>query len=136
MAATLFKPVLFALGAGALVTTSYYVSTEVGLRSEGWHEVSVEMPRSPGYAAVGQSYSTPDGSKLLVTAVTRHEGKYTLHAKVQVTHRYALAMFPTRWEHTYSMDMPSVEWTLRHQAGGLPPVPMSKAAGRQWHVLN
>jgi hypothetical protein len=33
------------------------------------------------------------------------------------------------------MDTPSVEWTLR-QAGGLPLTPMTKAAGRQWHVLN
>jgi len=135
MAVSLFKPVLVALGAGVLTTISYYISTAVGLQSEGWHEVSMEMPRNPGYAAVGQSYSTPDGSKLLVTAVTRHEGKFTLHAKVQGTHRYALAMFPTRWEHTFAMDTPSVEWTLR-QAGGLPPAPLSKAAGRQWHVLN
>ncbi|MEK7949563.1 hypothetical protein [Luteolibacter soli] len=135
MAVSLFKPALVALGAGTLIAGSYYVSTEVGLQTEGWHEVSVEMARNPGYAAVGQSYFTPDGSKLLVTAITRHEGKFILQARVQVTHRYALAMFPTRWEHSFAMDTPSVEWTLR-QASGQPPAPLTAAIGRQWHVLN
>jgi len=135
MAVPLFKPALVALGAGTLIASSFYISTEVGLRSQGWHDVTVEMPRNPGYAAVGQSYFTPDGSKVLVTAVTRHDGKYVLHAKVQGTHRYALAMFPPRCEHCFAMDTPSLEWTLR-QASGQSPAPLNQAVGRQWHVLN
>jgi hypothetical protein len=96
----------------------------------------VEVPRNPGYSAVGQSYFTPDGSKVLVTAVTRGQGgKHQLHAKVEGTHRYALAMFPTRWEHSFSMDRPSLEWTLR-QAGGQGTVPLDHAPGRSWHVLH
>ncbi|MCW1924491.1 hypothetical protein OKA05_18135 [Luteolibacter arcticus] len=135
MAVHLIKPALVALGAGTLFATSYYLSTQVGLQSEGWHEVTVEMPRNPGYAAVGQSYFTPDGSKVLVTAATRQDGKHQLHAKVQGTHRYAVALFPVRLEHSFAMDTPSLEWTLR-QASGQTPAQWIAPAGRQWHVLN
>ncbi|MCW1885585.1 hypothetical protein OKA04_12670 [Luteolibacter flavescens] len=135
MAVQLFKPTLATLGVSALIVTCTYVSTEVGLRSEGWHEVTVEMPRNPGYGTVGQSLFTPDGSKVLVTAVTKENGKHLVHAKVEGTHRYALALFPTRWEHSFAMDTPSLEWTVRQASGQSSTLP-SQSGGQRWHVLN
>lgn len=131
----MIKPILAIAGAAAVIGTSIYVSTQVGLQAEGWHDVVVEIPRNPGYAAVGQTYATPDGSKVLITAVTREQGKHFIHARVQGTHRYALALFPTHWEHSFAMDRPSLDWTLR-QAARQTPEPLDHAVGRQWHVLN
>ena len=128
------KSIFAVIGAAALTGSCFYVSTQVGLQTEGWHEVVVELPRNPGYAAVGQTYSTPDGSKVLVTAVRRENGKHIVEAKTQVTHRYALALFPIRFEHSFAMDQPSVEWTL-HQACGSP-TPLGTSSGREWHLLN
>jgi len=128
------KSILAIVGAAALVGSSIYVSTQVGLQTEGWHEVVVELPKNPGYAAVGQTYSTPDGSKVLVTAVRRENGKHVMQAKIQGTHRYALALFPIRFEHTFAMDQPSLEWTLRQACGSS--TPLGRPAGREWHVLN
>ena len=123
-------------GTALLFVFCCYVSTQVGLRTEGWYRVVVELPENPGYDAVGQTFPTPDGSRVLVTSVTRAgHGKHAIHAKVQGTHRYALAFFPTRWEHSFAMDRPALEWSLR-QAGGMPIAPMEQAAGRRWHVLN
>lgn len=122
-------------GSALLFGFCCYVSTQIGLRTEGWHPVVLELPGPPEFKAVGQTFPTPDGSKVLVTEVTRaHRGKHAIHAKVHGTHRYALAFFPTRWEHSFAMDRPSVEWTLR-QAGGMPPAPLNQEAGRRWHVL-
>ena len=133
MAAT-FKVLSASLGLASLFAASYHVCTEVGLRTEGWHEVTVELPRHPGYAAVGQSFATPDGSKVLVTAVTRERDRYRIHANIHGTHRHALSLFPVRWQHAFAMDMPGLEWTLQRIAG-TPPAP-HLPAGRQWHVLN
>jgi hypothetical protein len=136
MAVTLIKPALAALGATTLFAASFYVSTEVGFQTSGWHEVTVELPRNPGFAAVGQTFATPDGSKLLVTAIRPGEsGKHHIHGKVEGMHRYALALFPTRWEHSFAMDRSSLEWTLRH-AGGQPLSPLESPPQRRWHVLN
>ena len=129
------KSILAIVGAAAIAGSCIYVSTQVGLQTEGWHEVVVEMPRNPGYAAVGQTYSAPDGSKVLVTAVTRDDhGKHLLHAKIQGTHRYVLALDPIRWEHSFAMDQPSLEWTLRHACGSS--TPLGRPVGSEWHVLN
>ena len=128
------KSILAIVGAAALAGTAIYVSTQVGLQTEGWHEVVVELPKNPGYAAVGQTYSTPDGSKVLVTAVRRENGKHLMQARIQGTHRYTLALFPIRCEHSFAMDQPSLEWTLRQTCGS--PTPLARPAGREWHVLN
>ena len=131
------RKALLAISAAALLFgTCFYVSTEVGLQTKGWHDVVVETAGRPAYAAVGHSYFTPDGSKVLVTAVTRAKGgKHRIHARVEGTHRYALALFPTRWEHSFSMDRPSLEWTLR-QAGGQASGPLETMPGRRWHPVN
>lgn len=130
----MIKLILAVVGFAALAGSSIYVSTQVGLQTEGWHEVVVELPRNPGYAAVGQTYPTPDGSKVLVTAVRRENGKHLVHAKIQGTHRYALTLFPIRCEHSFAMDQPSLEWTLRQACGS--PIPLDRPCGRQWHLLN
>jgi len=128
------KSFLAVIGVAALVGSGFYVSTRVGLQTEGWYDVTVEMPRNPGYASVGQTYSTPDGSKVLVTSVRREQGKHVIHARVQGTHRYALALFPVRCEHSFAMDQPSMEWTLRQACGST--APLDRPCGREWHVLN
>jgi hypothetical protein len=130
----MIKPILAVVGVAALACTSFYVSTQVGLQTEGWHDVTLEMPRHPGYGTVGQTYTTPDGSKVLVSAVRREDGKYLIDARVQGTHRYALALFPLRWEHSFAMDQPSVEWTLRDACGSR--VALARPSGREWHLLN
>lgn len=123
-------------GTALLLGVCGYVSTQIGLRTEGWHQVVVELSRDPGYEAVGQTFSTPDGGKILVTSVTRaRQGKHEVQAQIHGTHRYALAFFPTRLEHSFAMDRPALEWTLR-QAGGMPTAPMEQAVERRWHVLN
>jgi hypothetical protein len=132
----MIKRILAVVVAATLVGSSIYISTQIGLQSEGWHEVMVELPRNPtDYAAVGQTYSTPDGSKVLVTAVRREHGKFRIHARIQGTHRYALALSPLRWEHSFAMDQGSLEWTLR-QVCGLSPAPLGRACEREWHVLH
>lgn len=125
------------LGAAGLFSFCLYVCTEIGLRREGWHEVVVEMHHAPHYGAVGQTYFTPDGSRVMVTAVRRGEnGSHRMHASVQGVHRYALAGLPPdfRWEHTFSMDTAALEWTLRQASGAVASAPAS--AGRQWHALH
>jgi hypothetical protein len=128
------KSFLAVVGVAALVCTSFYVSTQVGLQTEGWHDVTVEMPRNPGYAAVGQTYFTPDGSKLLVTSVRRDHGKHIIDARIQGTHRYVVGLFPLRLDHSFAMDRPSMEWTLRQAFGSN--ALLGRPGGREWHVLD
>jgi hypothetical protein len=124
---------LAVVGVAAVACTGFYVSTQVGLQSEGWHDVTVELPRNPGYAAVGQTYSTPDGSKLLVTSVRRDHQKHVVEGRIQGTHRYVVGLFPIRIEHSFAMDRPSAEWALRQACGAT--APLGRPEGRQWHVL-
>jgi hypothetical protein len=132
----MLKRTLAVVGAAALVGSCIYISTQVGLRSEGWHELVVELPRNPNdYATVGQTFSTPDGCKVLVTAVRREGGRHLIAARIQGTHRYALTLSPVGWEHSFAMDQGALEWTLQ-QACGLSPAPLGRACERQWHVLH
>jgi hypothetical protein len=128
------KSFLAVVGVAVLAGSSFYVSTRVGLQTEGWHEVTVAMPRNPGYASVGQTFCTPDGSKLLVTSVRREEGKHVVDAKIQGTHRYLLGLFPLRLDHSFAMDRQSMEWTIRQACGST--APLGRPEGREWHELN
>jgi hypothetical protein len=131
------KPVLAIFGTLIVIVGSYFGSTELGLRSEGTLDVQVEALKTPSYAAVGQDLYTADGTKLLLTSITRPNGtrggKHVIHAKVKGTHRYALQLFPTRMVHTFSMDRSAIERTLREAAGEAPGAFV--ASDRQWHVV-
>lgn len=132
------KPFLVLFGAASIVTGSYFGSTQLGLRSEGALDVQVELPRKPRCEPVGQNLYTQDGTKLLVTSVTRDRTsmgtKHVIHASVRGTHRYALQLFPTRMIHTFSMDRQAIERTLREAAGEARGEFV--ATDRQWHVVN
>jgi len=131
------KPALAFLGALVVFGGSYLGSTQLGLRTEGFLDVQVEASKLPSYAAVGQDLYTPDGTKLLVTSITRERSaksvKHVIHASVKGTHRYALQLFPTRMVHTFSMDRQAIERTLLEAAG----MPQGEfvATTRQWHLV-
>jgi hypothetical protein len=128
------KQVLAITAAVTLVPAGYFCSTEVGLRVRGTHAVVVDVPQTVDYNAVSRYFYAPDGTRLLVTAVNRQPGGPRIHAEVEGTHRYTLALFPTRWIHTFSMDRPAVEHALR-QAAGANPASVPTPAGRRWHPL-
>lgn len=131
------KPALAFFGALTVIVGSYFGSTQLGLRSEGTLDVQVEASKQPSYAAVGQNLYTQDGTKLLLTSITRPDGtkgsKHVIHAKVKGTHRYALQLFPTRMVHTFSMDQGSIERTLKEATGEEPGTFI--ASNRQWHLV-
>jgi hypothetical protein len=131
------KPVLAFFGALTVIVGSYFGSTQLGLRSEGTLDVQVDASRIPSYSAVGQDLYTADGTRLLLTSITRPNGtkggKHVIHAKVKGTHRYALQLFPTRMVHTFSMDRGAIERTLREAVGETPEAFV--AADRRWHVV-
>ncbi|QJE95861.1 hypothetical protein [Luteolibacter luteus] len=131
------KPVFAIFGALTVTVGSYFGSTQLGLRAEGSLDVQVEASRSPSYAAVGHDLYTADGTKLLLSSITRPNGtkgsKHMIHGTVKGTHRYALQLFPTRMVHTFSMDQEAVERALL-EATGEPQGPFV-ASNRQWHVV-
>jgi hypothetical protein len=125
------------VGAAGLIGFCFYACTQIGLRRAGWHEVVVELPSHPGYGSVGQTFTAPDGAKVLVTSVRRGAtGRHLIHARVEGIHRHALAGIPPafHWEHSFQMDSGGIEWVLRRECGL--PVDGLNQAGRRWHLLN
>lgn len=119
-----------------MAATSYHVSTSVGLRFNGEHEVVIDLPEKPRRPPVGEQLFTPDGSRLLVTGVSGLGSRdYQVRTNVSGTHRYSLAMFPTRMVHSFEMNLPAVEWTVL-QATGAEAGPFPRDPGQQWHELN
>lgn len=132
----MIKPVLALFAAVSMAATSYHVSTSVGLRFSGEHEVVIDLPGKPRHPPVGDNLFTPDGSRLLVTGISGFGGgEHQVHTKVSGTHRYALAMFPARIIHSFEMDLPAVEWTVM-RATGAAARPFPRDQGRQWHLLD
>lgn len=120
-----------------LAAGSYYCSTEIGLRTNGWTDVVVSTAKVPSYAPVGQNVFSADGTKLLVTSISRVAGqdgmKHEIHASVQGTHRYALQLFPTRMVHTFSMDRKAVDRAVLESAGITGG--QFEASRKEWHIL-
>jgi hypothetical protein len=133
----MMKPLLVLSAVPLLAAGSYYCSTEIGLRTTGWTDVVVDTTKVPSYAPVGQNVYSADGTKLLVTSISRVSGengmKHEIHASVQGTHRYALQLFPTRMVHTFSMDRKAVDRAVLEAAGV--PSGQYEASHQEWHVL-
>ena len=131
------KRLLALLAIHTLLGSSYYCSTQIGLRTDGSLEVLIESPQPPAYEAVGRSLYSQDGAKLLVTSITHERGaegiRHIIRASVRGTHRYALQLFPTRMVHSFSMDRKAVERTLLEAAG----IPQGEfvATNRQWEII-
>ena len=131
----MIKPIFSALGLVGLFTGSYFGSTELGLRSEGWHEVSFEVPGRPSFDAVGQNLYTPDGTKLIVTAISHGKGGgHVVEANVRVTNRLALCLFPTRMEQSYALDRKAVERVVLQATGYAPG--RFEPSEKEWVVVN
>ena len=131
------KQALVILGSLAIFGGSYYCSTQIGLRTNGSLDVQFEAPKPPVYTAVGQNLYSQDGTKLMVTSISRESGmkgsKHVIRASVKGTHRYALQLFPTRMVHTFLMDKKAVERTVL-EAVGTPPGDFI-ASSREWHQI-
>ncbi len=132
----MIKASLSLLALTLITATSYHVCTEVGFRTPGSHELVVEVTGRPSYESVGQSLYARDGSKVLLNGISRAQGgKHEIRATVYGTHRYSLALFPTRWVHAFSMDQPAVELAVK-EATAMAPESAAHETHRQWHVLN
>ncbi len=107
------------LAAAGLVTGSYFGSTALGLRTEGWREVTVEVGQMPSYERVGQNVFTPDGTRVILTSIAPmgRGGSYRVTAQVQVTERLALEVFEGRMARSYAMDRTAVERTVKEAVG-------------------
>ena len=102
---------------------------------EGWREVSFEVPGRPSFAAVGQNLYTPDGTKLIVTAINPGKGGgHVVEANVRVTHRLALCLFPTRMEQSYALDRTAVERVVLQATGYAPS--RFEPSEKEWVVVN
>ncbi|WP_367871482.1 hypothetical protein [Luteolibacter sp. Populi] len=117
----MIKTILMGLGAAGLVSGSYFGSTQLGLRTETWREVVVEVSETPSFDSLGQNLFTPDGTRLILTSIRPagevYGGKHRIRANVKVTERLALDVFRSRMVRTYSMDRVAVERTVREAAG-------------------
>lgn len=132
------KATLAFIGVLSLFGGSYYCSTQIGFRTEGALDLKFKASRSPIYDAVGRNLYSHDGTKLMVTAITRERGTkgtgtHVIHASVKGTHRYALQLFPTRMVHSFSMNRQAVERTVL-EAAGMPQTEFVSTE-REWHVI-
>ncbi|WP_193214299.1 hypothetical protein [Luteolibacter marinus] len=129
------KPILAIVAFSLLVSAGFYVATAVGVQVEGRHEITVDVPREPIHSPVGQEIYTPSGARLLVTGISRKGSRRQLTATIYGTHRYSVALFPTRLAHTFSMNRPSVEWTVL-QASNLPIDGYPRGSKASWHEIH
>jgi hypothetical protein len=131
----MIKPTIAALGLIGLFTGSYFGSTKLGLRTEGWQVVHFEVPGKPSFASVGQSLYDSDGTKLMVTSIARNKaGNYVVEAEVRVTNRLALSLFPTRMEKSYAMNKKAVQRAVL-QALGVP-ADRFEPSEKEWIAIN
>lgn len=117
ISSVMIKATLMGLAAAGLVTGSYFGSTALGLRTEGWREVAVEVGQVPDYERVGQNLFAADGTRIILSSIQRVGGKYRVTAQVQVTERLALEPFQGRMARSYAMDRTSVERTVKEAVG-------------------
>ncbi|MCW1914577.1 hypothetical protein OJ996_13390 [Luteolibacter sp. GHJ8] len=114
----MIKTSIAAIGLIGLFTGSYYGSTKLGLRTEGWQNVRFEVADKPSFAAVGQYLYDSDGTKFMVSAICPNKtGDHVIEARVRVTNRLALNLFPTRMEKSYAMNKKAIERAVLQAAG-------------------
>jgi hypothetical protein len=133
----MIKPLLMGLGTAGLISGSYLGSTQLGLRTEGWREVTVEVSKLPSYDRVGQNLYTPGGTRVILSSITPLEGnyggRYSIRANVRVTNRLALNPFPIRMVRSYAMDQIAVERSIREAVGADPG--KFQPSQREWHPV-
>lgn len=133
----MIKATLMSLAGAGIVNGSYYGSTQLGLRTEAWRELTVELSQPPKYDRVGQNLFAPDGTRMVLSSIQpagpNYGGKYLVTAKVEVTERLALELFERRMARSYAMDQVAVERTIREAVG----VDAGKfrASQREWHPV-
>ncbi|WP_035612257.1 hypothetical protein [Haloferula sp. BvORR071] len=112
-------------------------STQLGLRTEGWREVTVEVAKPPSYEQVGQNLFTPDGTRIILNSITpgdgNYGGKHFICANVRVTNRLTLNPFPLHMVSSYAMDQVAVERTVREAVGADPG--KFQPSQREWHPV-
>lgn len=133
----MIKATLMSLAGAGIVTGSYFGSTQLGLRTEAWREVTVEVAQPPKYDRVGQNLFAPDGTRLMMSSIRpingNYGGKYLITAQVRVTERLALQPHQGRMARSYAMDRGAVERTLREAAGVDPG--KFQPSQREWHEV-
>jgi hypothetical protein len=133
----MIKVTLMSLAGAGIAIGSYFGSTELGLRTEAWREVTVEVAQPPKYDRVGQNLFTPDGTRMLVSSIQpageNYGGKYLITAQVRVTERLTLQPQRGRMARSYAMDRGAVERTLREAAGVDPG--KFQPSQREWHPV-
>jgi hypothetical protein len=133
----MIKATLMSLAGAGIVIGSYYGSTKLGLRTEAWQEVTVEIAQVPKYDQVGQNLFAPDGTKMILNSIRpaggNYGGKYLITAQVRVTERLALEPFQGRMARSYAMDRTAVDRTLR-EAVGVDPGKFQPSE-REWHPV-
>ena len=131
----MIKPTIAVLGLIGLFTGSYFGSTKLGLRTEGWQAVHFEMPGKPSFSPVGQSLYDSDGTKLMVTSIARNKaGNYVVEAEVRVTNRLALSLFPTRMEKSYAMNKKAVQRAVLQAVGA--PADRFEPSEKEWIAID
>lgn len=131
----MIKPTIAALGLIGLFTGSYFGSTKLGLRTEGWQVVHFEVPGKPSFASVGQSLYDSDGTKFMVSSIARSRaGTYVVEAEVRVTNRLALRLFPTRMEKSYAMNKKAVRRAVLLAVGA--PADRFEPSEKEWIALD
>lgn len=133
----MIKATLMSLAGAGIVTGSYFGSTQLGLRTEAWREVTVEVAQPPKYDRVGQNLFAPDGTRLMMSSIRpingNYGGKYLITAQVRVTERLALQPRQGRMARSYAMDRGAVERTLREAAGVDPG--KFQPSEKEWHAV-
>ena len=131
----MIKAAIMCLTAAGITIGSYYGSTELGLRSEAWREVTVEIAQMPKYDRVGHNLFAPDGTRMVLSSIEprggNYGGNYLITAKVRVTERLALRPLEGKMARSYSMDRPAVERALREAVGA--DQGKFQASEREWH---
>lgn len=114
----MIKKSLAAIGLIGLFTGSYYGSTKLGLRTEGWQDVRYEVEGEPSYDSVGQYLYDTDGTKFMVSSICPNKmGAHVIEARVRVTNRLALNLFSKRMEKSYTMNKKAIERAVLQAAG-------------------
>ena len=131
----MIKPIFAVIGLTGLITGSYFGSTKLGLRTEGWQQVTFQVSGKPNFDAVGRNLYTTDGTRLIVTEISLGKGSgHRVTADVRVTNRLALSLFPTRMVRSYAIDRKAVERAVREATGYHPG--KFEPSEKEWVAVN
>lgn len=131
----MIKIIYVTIGLAVVSISAGYVAFCSGLQLSGKHELLLNVAQSPSRSTIGVTQYTPEGDKILITAVSEQGPQNQITATVSGTHRYTVALFPTRLVHSFSMNLPVIEWSIR-QAESIPTVGYPVDSDHTWHTID